>query len=217
MVKNTESKLKEIQNKIYTIRNTPVMLDKDIAAFYGIKPIRLREQVKRNIERFPADFMFRLREDEVEILLSQNAIPSRKHLGGYLPYVFTEQGVAAISSVIKSKRAVRVSIQIMRAFVAMRHFIKENAHIFKRLDRVELKQIKFENDMEKVLNAIESGDIQRKQGIFFKGQIFEAHNFLSDIIRSAKKSIILVDNYIDDSVLINLNLMSRNSINNILY
>lgn len=111
-------KNEEIQNRIYTIRDVQVMLDKDLAIFYGVKPIRLREQVKRNIKRFPSDFMFQLTEEEVTLMVSQNAIPSKQHLGGSLPFVFTEQGVATISAVLTSERAIEVNIQIMRAFVA---------------------------------------------------------------------------------------------------
>lgn len=114
--------IQEIENRIYTLRNQQVMLDKDLALFYGVKPIRLREQVKRNIKRFPLDFMFQIDNDEIDILVSQNAIPSKKHLGGSLPYVFTEQGVATISSILTSERAIEVNIIIMRAFVAMRRF-----------------------------------------------------------------------------------------------
>ena len=197
-------KLEEIRKKIYTIRGVQVMLDKDLAVFYEVKPIRLREQVKRNLERFPPDFMFQLIDDEVEVMLSQNAIPSRKHLGGSLPYVFSEQGVAAISSVLTSKRAIQVSIMIMRAFVAMRHFLKENAHIFKRFSVLEIKQIETDKKMEKILDVMGSKEIQPKQGIFFNGQIFDAYKFVSDIFRKAKKSIIIIDNYIDDTVLIHL-------------
>jgi hypothetical protein len=104
-----------IQNRIYTLRDVQVMLDRDLAIFYGVKPIRLREQVKRNIKRFPSDFMFQLTEDEVDFMVSQNAIPSRQYLGGSLPFVFTEQSVATISSVLTSERAIEVNIQIMRA------------------------------------------------------------------------------------------------------
>jgi len=100
----------EIQNKIYTLRNVQVILDKDLAFFYSVKPIRLREQVKRNIKRFPSDFMFQLTEEEVDLMVSQNAIPSRQYLGGSLPFVFTEQGVATISSVLTSERAIEVNI-----------------------------------------------------------------------------------------------------------
>lgn len=131
----------EIQKKIYTIRNEQVMLDRDLADLYQVKAIRLREQVKRNSERFPAEFMFQLTEEEVEIMVSQNAIPSKQHLGGSLPYAFTEQGVAMLSAVLKSETAVKMSVQIMSAFVAMRRFLIENAGVFQRLDKLELRQI----------------------------------------------------------------------------
>jgi hypothetical protein len=198
-------KNEEIQNKIYTLRNVQVILDKDLAFFYGVKPIRLREQVKRNIKRFPSDFMFQLTEEEVDFMVSQNAIPSRQYLGGSLPFVFTEQGVATISSVLTSERAIEVNIQIMRAFVAMRRFIASNAKVFQRLDIMERKQIEYkaetEQKFERIFNAIEERSIKSKQGIFFDGQIFDAYQFVSDLIRSADESIILIDNYIDDTVL----------------
>ena len=127
-----------IADRIFTIRGVQVMIDKDLALFYGVKPIRLREQVKRNIARFPDDFMFQLTNDEVEFMVSQNAIPSKKHLGGYAPYVFTEQGVAAVAAVIKSSKAVQVSIQLVRTFVQMRRFITVNGTMFQRLDKNEL-------------------------------------------------------------------------------
>jgi len=198
-------KNEEIQNRIYTLRDVQVMLDRDLAIFYGVKPIRLREQVKRNIKRFPSDFMFQLTEEEVDLMVSQNAIPSRQHLGGSLPIVFTEQGVATISAVLTSERAIEVNIKIMRAFVAMRRFIASNAEVFKRLDAVEKLQIehKAETDQkfEQIFNAIEERSIKPKQGIFFDGQVFDAYQFVSDLIRAADKSIILIDNYIDDTVL----------------
>lgn len=194
-------KLEEIQSRIFTIRGVPVMLDRDMALFYEVKPIRLREQVKRNIKRFPGDFMFKLTKEEVEFMVSQNAIPSKRHLGGYLPYIFTEQGVATISSVLTSTRAIEINIQIMRAFVAMRRFIAANAQIFQRLDTLEIRQIDTDMKIDKVLNAIEDKEIRPKQGIFYDGRIFDAYRFISNLIRSAQKSIILIDNYIDDTVL----------------
>ena len=139
--KNEIVPIANIQNRIFTIRGIQVMLDKDIAEFYEVKAIRLREQVKRNIARFPDDFMFQLTEDEVEAMLSQNAIPSKKQLGGFRPYVFTEQGVAAVSAVIKSTKAEEVSVLLIRAFVEMRKFISHNAGIFQRLEKVEQKQL----------------------------------------------------------------------------
>ncbi len=195
----------DIRSKIFTIRGVQVMLDKDLAGLYGVKPIRLREQAKRNIKRFPDDFMFQLNDEEVEVLLSQNAIPSRKVLGGSLPYVFTEQGVANLSSILTSDRAIEINIQIMRAFVEMRRFIQNNILLFQRLDEVETRQYqyKLETDQkfEQIFKALENGKELPKQGIFFDGQLFDAYCFISDLIRSARKSISLIDNYIDDRVL----------------
>jgi len=196
---------KQISSKIHTIRGLQVMLDRDLAELYEVKAIRLREQVKRNIKRFPDDFMFQLTKNEVDFLVSQNAIPSKKHLGGFLPYVFTEQGVANLSSVLTNDKAIEVNIRIIRVFVAMRRFIQTNARLFQRLDNVEQKQLAHTLDtnkkFEKVFKALEKEDIQPKQGIFFDGQVFEAYLFVTKIIKRAKKSIILIDNYVDESVL----------------
>jgi len=194
-------KNEDIQNRIYTLRDVQVMLDKDLAIFYGVKPIRLREQVKRNIKRFPSDFMFQLTEEEVDYMVSQNAIPSKQHLGGSLPLVFSEQGVATISAVLTSERAIEINIQIMRAFVAMRRFIESNAKVFQRLDNIEQKQLGVDKKFKQIFDALEKRQIIPKKGVFFEGQIFDAHVLVSKIIRSAKKSIIIIDNYIDDTVL----------------
>ncbi|MBU4011706.1 MAG: ORF6N domain-containing protein [Proteobacteria bacterium] len=204
----------EIHRRIYTLRNVQVMLDKDLAQFYDVKPIRLREQVKRNIKRFPSDFMFQLSAEEVDLMVSQNAIPSKQHLGGSLPFAFTEQGVAAISAVLTSERAIEVNIQIMRAFVAMRKFITTNAQIFQRLNIVERKQLEYKLETDekfnRIFNALEEKEITPKQGIFFDGQIFDAYQFVSDLIRTARKSIIIIDNYIDDTVLTHLTKRRKN-------
>ncbi len=197
----------DIKNKIYTIRGIQVILDRDLAELYGVKTTRLREQVKRNIDRFPKDFMFQLTEQEVEFMVSQNAIPSKKHLGGSLPYVFTEQGVASISGVLTNKIAIDTNIKIIRAFVNMRKFISNNAQIFQRLDSLENKQYKTDEKIDTILNAIESKEIKPKQGIFYNGQVFDAYKFVADLIREAKESITLIDNYIDDTT---LTLFSKN-------
>jgi len=131
--------VKQVEHRILFIRGQKVMLDSDLAELYGVKAIRLREQVKRNIERFPADFMFQLTENEVEIVVSQNAIPSRKHLGGHLPYVFTQEGIAMLSSVLRSKRAVLVNIAIMRAFVKLREILTAHKDLARRLEALEQK------------------------------------------------------------------------------
>jgi len=188
------------------------MLDEDLAKLYGVETKVLNRAVKRNIERFPQEFMFQLTNDEweslrfqivtsnTETLKSQNVTSNR---GGrrYLPYAFTEQGVAMLSSVLKSKTAVIISIQIINAFVAMRKFLIANADVFKRLDKLELKQLETDQKVNQILDAMKDKNLEPKQGIFFNGQIFDAHKFVSSLIRKAEKSIILIDNYIDESVL----------------
>lgn len=131
--------IETIEKKIYLVRGQKVMLDKDLAMLYDVKPTRLREQVKRNIRRFPRDFMFQLNEKEIEIMVSQNAIPSRKHLGGYQPYVFTEQGVAMLSSVLNSERAIEANIHIIRVFVKLREMIASHKDLARRLENLEKK------------------------------------------------------------------------------
>ena len=191
-----------IRDKIYLIRGLQVMLDEDLAELYKVKTKRLNEQVKRNIERFPREFMFQLTDSEFDSLRSQFET-SKNSKGGrrYLPYVFTEQGVAMLSGVLKSDTAVRISIQIMTAFVAMRRFIASGVQVFQRLDNIEQKQIGYDKKFEQIFDAIESKDIKPEKGIFFDGQVFDAYKFASDLIRDAHNSIILIDNYIDDSVL----------------
>lgn len=189
--------------RIVTLRGVQVLFDRDLAHFFEVQPIRLREQVKRNSARFPADFMFQLTPEEVAAMVSQNAIPSKQQLGGYLPYAFTEEGVAALTGVLRSLRAVDVGIQIVRAFVSMRKFILNHARIFERLDEVERRQLFADQKFEQLFTALESRSSSPPlQGIFFEGQIFDAYAFASDLIRGAKKSITLVDNYVDDSVLL---------------
>ena len=189
-----------IKSKIYTLRGMQVMLDKDLAELYGVLTGNLNKAVKRNNKRFPTDFMFQLSTQEFENLRFQIGISSWGGLRA-LPYAFTEQGVTALSGVLKSPKAIEINIQIVRAFVAMRRFISSNAQIFHRLDRVEQKQVEYDQKFEEVFDAIQNKDIKLEKGIFFDGQIFDAYKFVSDLIRSAEKSIILIDNYVDDSVL----------------
>lgn len=140
-----------IERRIYLIRKQKGMLDSDLAELYGVKPIRLREQVKRNRERFPADFMFQLNDREVNSMVSQNAIPSRQHLGGSLPYVFTQEGVAMLSSVLRSKRAITVNIAIMRAFVKLREMLATHKDLAAKLDALEKK---YDRQFKIVFDAI---------------------------------------------------------------
>ena len=143
-----------IEGKILLMRRQKIMLDKDLAKLYGVKAIRLREQVKRNKKRFPEDFMFRLTAEEVDILVSQNAIPSKKHLGGYLPYAFTEQGVAMLSSVLHSERSVQVNIAIMRAFVKLRKILSTHKELAHKLEQLERKIEKHDEEIHTIFEAI---------------------------------------------------------------
>ena len=180
-----------IQSCIYTIRDLQVMVDSDLAKLYCIEVKVLNQAVKRNSERFPTGFMFQLTTQETENLKSQIVTSSwggkRKN-----SYTFTEQGVAMLAGVLKSETAVKTSIHIINAFVAMRRFIATNARIFQWLDTVERKQLEADENFKKIFNAIEAKEIIPKQGIFFNGQIFDAYKFVSDLFRTAKKSIIII-------------------------
>jgi len=146
----------EISSKIFTLRGKQVMLDRDLAVLYHVKPIRLREQVKRNSKRFPDDFMFQLNENEVEIMVSQNAIPSKQHLGGALPYVFTEQGIYMIATVLKSDVAIEVNIAIMRTFTKLREFSKHYNALAKQLIEIDRKHDKQYKELRKALDELVS-------------------------------------------------------------
>lgn len=200
--------IEKVKNKIHTIRGKQVILDRDLAEFYQVKSIRLREQVKRNMDRFPPNFCFQLTSSEVEILVSQNAIPSKQHLGGSLPYVFTEQGVSMLSAVLHSKKAIEVSIQIINAFVEIKKFISQNQDVFKRLNIIETKISEYDKNFNKIFQLLENQTLEK--GIFFEGQLFDAHTFISDLIRQAKTQIKLIDNYIDDRTLKILNKRNKN-------
>ena len=217
----TNNQLLQIEPFIRIIRGQQVLLDSDLAILYGVETKRLNEQVKRNIERFPDDFMFQLTKVELINLKSQIAtssaienspksqIVTSSHGGvRYLPYAFTENGIAMLSSVLRSPIAIQVNIRIMRAFTAMRQFIAANAQIFQRLDVMEQNQLAIvahqtetDHKLEEVFRLLDSGNLQPHQGIFYDGQIFDAYTFINDRIREATTRIILIDNYIDDSVL----------------
>ena len=201
----------EIRSLIYSIRGKQVMLDSDLASLYEVETKNLNKAVKRNIERFPASFCFQLTEEEVENLRFQIGTSSLNYGGRrYLPYVFTEQGVAMASAILRSDIAVKVSVEIMEAFVEMRRMLISNAALFHRLDNIELKQLEADQKFEEIFKALESHKLHSEKGIFYNGQVFDAYTFVSDIIRNAKTSIILLDNYVDDTVLTLLGKRSDN-------
>ena len=193
---------KIIHDKIFTIRGVQVMLDRDLAKLYHTETRTLKQAVKRNLERFPSDFMFKLTDSDIEKMVSQSVIPSKSYFGGSAPFAFTEQGVSMLSAVIRTPIAVDISLKIIRVFVTMRKFITQNRDVFKRLSNLEKKHFKIDEKFEKVFKAIESKNAIPEKGIFFEGQVFDAYAFISKLIKKAKKSIILIDNYIDETVLV---------------
>ena len=246
--------VEQIEGLIITVRGKQVILDRDLARLYGVETKRLNEQVRRNIERFPEDFMFQLSKEEFEnwksqfvtsneeLLRSQivtlendnenmrsqfattygkNMSPQiattspQRRPASALPYAFTENGIAMLSSVLRSPMAIATNIHIMRAFNAMRHFISSHAQVFQRLEVIEHTQLSLvahqeelasrqestDKKIEEVFKRLDAGDAKPEHGIFFDGQIFDSYIFINDRIREAKKRIILIDNYIDDSVL----------------
>ena len=235
-----DSGLMPIENLIHIIRGQQVMLDSDLARLYGVETKRLNEQVKRNIDRFPEDFMFQLTKSESEDLRSQIATSSSRsqdvilkdnlvklesqnstsnsrsqiatlkqgHNIKYLPYAFTENGVAMLSSVLRSKTAIEVNIRIMRAFTAMRSFLMSNAHIFQRLETVEHNYLlvnrhlsEHDRKFEEILSRLDDKEAEPIEGFFYEGQIFDAYTLISDLVRKADTRVILIDNYVDDRVL----------------
>ena len=237
-VKNLHLNQQDIENLIYVIRGTQVMLDSDLAMLYGVETKVLNQAVKRNVNRFPDDFMFQLTQEEAigsrsqivtlngkettsrsqivtlneELAESRSQIATLKTKRGqnikYLPYAFTRNGIAMLSSVLRSQTAVDVNIRIMRAFTVAQQFFAANAQMFQRIEVIEHSQLALttrqedtDKKVEQILKRLEDKNTTPTQGIFFDGQIFDAYTFVSDLIRSAKKSIVLFDNYVDDTVL----------------
>ena len=217
--------LENIENLIHVIRGKQVMLDRDLARLYGVETRVLNQAVQRNIERFPGDFMFQLSKDEFENWKSQFAISipnenmssqfvttsaKRRPLSA-LPYAFTENGIAMLSGVLRSQQAININIQIMRAFNAMRHFIATNAQVFQRLEVIEHTQLSLvahqeelaahqtstDQKLEEVFHRLDEGAATPKEAIFYEGQFFEARVLLEQIIKTAKKRVIIIDGYID--------------------
>ena len=193
-------KIENIQDKIFTIRGLQVMLDRDLAELYGVETKRINEAVKNNPDKFPDDFMFQLNEEEFEILKSKFSTANFSKTR-VLPKVFTEQGVYMLATILKSKVATQTTIAIMRTFTKMKHFLQNNSLIWERFERIEHRLAIHDEKIDKLFKAIEYKNIKPTQGIFFDGQIFDAYEFINQIIKGAKKEIKLIDNYIDESVL----------------
>jgi hypothetical protein len=190
-----------IENRIFSIRGKQVMIDRDLAELYGVETKRINEQMKRNLLRFPISFCFQLTVAEKnELVANCDRFESFKHSTTF-PYVYTEQGVAMLSAVLRSETAVKVSIRIMEAFVEMRKLLAENLLFSNRLDKLEKSQLQNEQKFEELFNALEAGTLHAEKGIFFDGQVFDAYHFVAEIIKKAQETIVLIDNYIDDSVL----------------
>ena len=215
---NTNDKIKliksssdNIRNLIYTIRGKKVMLDSDVAMLYQYTTKNINKAMKRNLDRFPEDFCFELTEREMSNLRFQNGTSNlENNYGGrrYLPYVYTEQGISMLAGILKNEIAVQVSINIMRAFVEMRKFIQSNGQVFDRLTNVEYKLLEqgktlteHEEKFEKVFDELQKNEKKEfKQKIFFDGQIYDAYSLIIDIIKRAQNKILIIDNYLDDSI-----------------
>lgn len=227
--------VEQIESLILSIRGKQVILDRDLARLYGVETKRLNQQVQRNLERFPEDFMFQLTKEEAELSRSQFAtlnngsdnlksqfatssedssrsqfatLNGRGHNIKHLPYAFTENGIAMLSGVLRSPMAIATNIHIMRAFNAMRHFIGSHAQVFQRMENIEKNvlalnahQIDTDRKIEEVFRRLDDNSEKPEKGIFYDGQIFDAYSFINERIREAKKRIVLIDNYVDDSVL----------------
>ena len=222
--------IEQIESLILTIRGKQVILDRDLARLYGVETRVLNQAVQRNIERFPEDFMFQLSKEEAEssrsqfVMLNEEdelsrsqiaTLNGRGHNIKHLPYAFTENGIAMLSSVLRSPMAIATNIHIMRAFNAMRHFIGSHAQVFQRLEIMERNQLALnasqaelsaqvaENNkrLNEVFRRLDDNSEKPEKGIFYDGQIFDAYSFINERIREAKKRIVLIDNYVDDSVL----------------
>lgn len=197
-----------IENLIHVIRGQQVMIDSDLARLYGVETKRLKEQVRRNINRFPEDFMFELTKEECSRSQIATLNTGRGQNLKYMPFAFTENGVAMLSSVLRSETAIEVNIRIMRAFTSMRSFLMSNAHVFQRLEAVEYHQLLVQKHLsdtdrriDEILTRLDDKDSEPIEGFFFEGQIFDAYSLISDLIRKAARRIVLIDNYVDDRIL----------------
>lgn len=195
---------KDIKSMIYVVRGQQVMLDCDLAMLYQVETKVFNQAVRRNIERFPESFRFQLTKEEFTALRSHFVTSNGRGGRRYRPYVFTEQGIAMLSGILRSEVAIQVSIRIMNTFVEMRHFIANNALLFEKVSDVELKQLEYqkrtEEKFDKVFQYIEN-HAESEQKIFFDGQIYDAFSLIASILQKAQKEIILIDGYVDIATL----------------
>lgn len=193
----------DIKNLIYTIRGKQVMLDSDVAKLFQYQTKDLNRNVKNNIERFPEYYCFQLTDDEYKSLRCKIFTLNEKGRGQhrkYLPYVFTEYGITMLAGLLKSEVAVNISIKIVNSFIEMRKFLYSNGQIFERLSSMECKLLEHDKKFDEVFNQLQLEE-NIKQRIFFDGQIYDAYSIIIDIIKKANNKILIIDNYIDDSVL----------------
>ncbi|MBQ9928804.1 MAG: ORF6N domain-containing protein [Lachnospiraceae bacterium] len=211
---NMETNEATIKNLIYVIRGQQVMLDSDLAILYQVETKVLNQAVKRNLLRFPETFRFQLNKDEFTNLKSQFVTSSSHDDNNYggrrkLPYVFTEQGIAMLSAVLRSDVAIQVSIKIMNTFVEMRRFMANNSIVLNRINEIEVKQLIYQKNADEKFDQIftyisEHEEVSQK--IFFEGQVYDAFSLLTELIAKAKKEIVLIDNYVD---VLTLNILAK--------
>ena len=204
-----------IKNLIYTIRGKQVILDSDVANLYHCETKYINRVVKRNIERFPKEFCFQLEQKEFQNLRCQFVTSSfeKQNYGGrrYMPYVFTEQGIAMLSALLKSDIAVNVSISIMKAFIEMRKFIITNGQFFQEINNIKDQLLEHDKKFDEVFDELQrKQESEFRQSIFFDGQIYDAYILVIDIIKKAKQKVLIIDNYIDDSILKMLSKKNKN-------
>ena len=215
--------IENIKQKIYWIRGKQVILDSDVAEKYQYTTKNINKAMKRNIERFPEDFCFQLTEEETINLRFHFGTSSleKENYGGrrYLPYVYTEQGIAMLSGMLKNEIAVQTSINILRAFVEMRKYLINNQLMLEKINSIELKQLEYKIITDERLSQYdknfeilfsEFNQEEFKQKIFFEGQVWDSYNLIIKIIKSAKEKILIIDNYIDDSILEMLSKKNKN-------
>ena len=208
MKKKCLSSAEDIESKIMIFRGQQVMVDRDLAMLYGVTTKALNQAVKRNAERFPVSFRFQLDQVEtLELVTNCDRLRALRHSSSH-PYVFTEQGVAMLSTVLRSETAIQVSIQVMNAFVSMRRFLSNHTQMIQKIESMAYNQVLVQNQLDAinhrlndVFRRMDEGCAVPRQGIFFDGQVFDAHRFVSDLVRTAKQRVVLFDNYVDDTTL----------------